>query len=213
MGRAWRSPLAGLRSGRYTRCMSEQQDSSAFGTLAVRPLRRTEYDQLVSSGVFAGERLELLRGRLLPMSPQGVAHMFVVRRLYQLLFLSLQGKATVLSQMPLAISGESEPEPDVCVVPLSPDDYASAKPERALLVVEVADSTLLRDASVKAQLYAECGVPEYWMIDVKSRVARVHRGPVGGGWTSVNEHGTGATLSPQAFPDVAVPLDAILPPP
>ena len=192
--------------------MSEQQDSSAFATLAVRPLRRAEYDQLVSSGAFGDERLELLRGRLLPMSPQGVAHMFVVRRLYQLLFLSLQGKATVLSQMPLAISDESEPEPDVSVVPLSPDDYASAKPAQALLVVEVADSTLLRDASVKAQLYAECGVPEYWLIDVKSRVARVHLGPEGSGWTSVTEHGAGAAICPRAFPEVAVRLGTILPP-
>ena len=192
--------------------MSEEGEFAALGPKALRPLRRTEYDQLVEAGAFADERLELLRGSLVSMSPQGVSHSFIVRELHELLLIALRGKAKVLCQMPIALSDDSEPEPDVAVVPLSLDNYAHAHPSKVLLIVEVADSSLWRDARIKARLYAECGVPEFWLFDVESRSVRVHRGPSADGWTTTEEHGAAAALRPLAFPEVEVKVSAVLPP-
>src|SRR6185295_14352342 len=102
-----------------------------------RPLRRAEYDHLVSLGAFENERIELLDGLLVPMSPIGPPHSSAVQELTTLLVVAFLGRATVRIQLPFAALALSEPEPDVAVVPLG--DYAKAHPNSAHLIIEVAE--------------------------------------------------------------------------
>jgi Uma2 family endonuclease len=177
---------------------------------AVRPLRRKEYDRMVELGFFENERIELLEGMLVATSPQGARHAAVVRRLTMLLPPALVGRAEVQVQSPFAASDDSEPEPDVAIVPTG--DYLEDHPARALLVIEVADSSLRKDRLVKLRLYATAGVPEYWIVDLESDVVLVHREPRDAGYAQVTRHASGDNLSPLAFPDIVVPTSTLLPP-
>lgn len=168
----------------------------------LRPLRRAEYDALVELGYFDDERIELLRGMLVQMSPRGGRHaratMLVTRRLTLLLGEGFE----VRPQAPLAVSDDSEPEPDIAVVPAgaSTDEH----PQTALLVVEVAESSLRRDRDLKAPLYAQAGVVEYWIVDLTTNTVQVHTDPAPNGYRRVEVVGAGARLRPLALPALEV---------
>src|SRR5690348_4349224 len=132
-----------------------------------RPLRRVEYDRLVALGTFDRERIELIGGALRRMSPIGPPHASTVDDLNRLLVLALVGRAIVRVQGSFAADELSEPEPDLCILPLG--DYRSAHPSEAHLIIEVSDSSLAYDRGEKAQLYAACGVPEYWVVNLVDR--------------------------------------------
>jgi len=137
-----------------------------------RPLRRTEYEHLVESGSFTDERIELLEGVLVSMSPQGTEHADLVSRL-AMIFMRLMGDRVVIrSHSPFAASDDSEPEPDLALVPHG--DYRRTHPTQAFLVVEVAELSLRKDSGIKADLYARSHVDEYWIVDVNGRSVIVH---------------------------------------
>ena len=167
-----------------------------------RPLKRVEYDRLVALGVFEDERVELLHGVLIDMSPNNPDHASPIQRLGMILVPALVGRAEVRVQLPLVAHDESEPEPDLAVVPSG--DYRREHPAQALLVIEVAASSLGKDRSVKAPLYAASGFPEYWIVNVVDRVIEVHRAPGATGYGSVSVFALGDVVHPQAFPGVAV---------
>jgi Uma2 family endonuclease len=170
---------------------------------------RTEYERLVESGAFEDERVELLEGMLVTMTPQDAGHAYAVQRLAEVLLPALRGRAVARIQSPLAIGPDSEPEPDVAVVPLG--DYSTHHPTEAQLVVEVATTSVRRDRFVKGPLYARAGVPEYWIVDVASRTVHVCRTPAGAEFGEVTVHGPDATLRVSMFPDVEVPIRSVLP--
>lgn len=175
----------------------------------IRPLRRVEFDRLVETGAFEGERVELVRGVLVEMAPQGVPHANAVEVLNELLVSALRGRARVRTQLPFVVGDDSELEPDLAVLERSAS--RRTHPSRALLVVEVADSTLAFDRKVKAQLYAEAQVPEYWVVDTARRQVEVHTRPAGGTWKKVERLGTSATLRLRAFPDVELRVADLFP--
>ena len=179
-------------------------------SLKVRPLRRIEYDHLIELGVFGNEKVELLNGILVPMSPQGNRHALVIEVLTELFVTLLHRRARVRVQLPFAASAIAEPEPDIAIVPA--DEPRTDHPSRALLVIEVADSSLDYDMD-KAPIYAAADVAEYWIIDVNAEAVTVHSGRESGKWTHVNRHGRGETLSLREFPDVKVPLIELFPRP
>jgi Uma2 family endonuclease len=174
----------------------------------IRPLRRAEYDRMVAQGLFDGEKLELLRGVLVAMTPQDAPHAAVVQRLTELFTAAIGGRASVRIQLPLAISEDSEPEPDVAIVPRG--DYDDAHPATALLVIEVAQTSLSKDRSLKAELYAASGIPEYWVVDIPHRLVQVHAAPAGGRYREVATVGRGQTLRPRSFPDVEVAVSDVV---
>lgn len=180
-----------------------------FPAEAIRALKRSEYERLAEMGAFADEKVELLYGRIVKMSPQGSAHSFGITRLNELLVMQLAGRAVVRVQMPFAASPESMPEPDVAVVPVG--NYLDAHPGAAHLVVEVADASLAIDRA-KASLYAQAAVTEYWIVDVRGGSVEVHRRPKGGAYADVQRLVRGQTLAVPGFADVVVPVAAILPP-
>jgi Uma2 family endonuclease len=184
-------------------------DLESLAPERIRPIRRVEYDRMVEMGLFVDERVELLAGVLVEMSPQGTRHAEAVRRLSELFMVELKGRARISIQLPLALGDVSEPEPDLAVVPVG--DYSRAHPSAALLVVEVADSSVTKDRRIKAPLYAALGVPEYWIVNLDGDVVEVLRDPAAVGFATVTTHPRGATLSPLAFPDLVVAVTDILP--
>ncbi|WP_394849342.1 Uma2 family endonuclease [Pendulispora brunnea] len=174
-----------------------------------RRLRRVEYEQLVELGVFKDERVELLYGVVVKMSPIGPPHNNAVARLNELLVLALVGRGVELRpQSSFAASDDSEPEPDFTLVPRG--DYRTAHPAQAYLVIEVAQSSLKDDRAVKARLYAEAGVPEYWIVNLVDQVVEVHRKPASGRYESITIVRAGESLDIEQFPDVRISVDAIL---
>ncbi|HVW27182.1 MAG TPA: Uma2 family endonuclease [Polyangiaceae bacterium] len=168
----------------------------------VRLLRRVEYDKLVDLGVFEDERIELLEGELVYMSPIGARHCSAVQKLTELLVLALHGRAVIRPQLPLAASDFSEPEPDLLVAPL--DEYDTAHPCGAHLVIEVAESSLAKDRGIKRRIYAENGVPEYWIVNVVARTIEVYSQPSNGAYAHMVEYTRGDSITLAEFPDVRV---------
>lgn len=177
--------------------------------LAIRPLRVREYELLAEAGAFDDEKVELLYGRIVPMSPQGTEHAYSIVRLTKVLILALGDHATVRPQLPFVASEYSMPEPDLAVVAeLSAEEH----PERALLVIEVAFSSIKLDRNLKARLYAEAKIPEYWVVDVANGEVIVHRDPGKRGYRRIEHVGREAVLVPVELPMVRVAVVDVLPP-
>jgi Uma2 family endonuclease len=109
---------------------------------------------------------------------------------------------------PLALSDDSEPEPDIAVVPAG--DYATAHPGRALLLVEVADASLRKDRGIKTALYAAAGIPEFWLVNVPDHVVEVHRHPSAGRYSEIRQVGKDGYLEALAFPALKIPVSDLL---
>ena len=174
----------------------------------VRGLRRAEYDQLARGGAFGDERIVLIRGELIRMSPQGNEHSWCIRRLTMLLAPALGDRADVQVQLPFAASDDSEPEPDLSVVPRV--ETIEDHPSTALLVIEVAASSLRVDLRIKVPLYAAAGVPEVWVVDVKRGVVHVHRDPAGELYETVFTVPYAGSVTPVCFPDLTLPLASFI---
>jgi Uma2 family endonuclease len=173
------------------------------------PLTRVEYEALVRRGVLDAAHVELLYGRIVSMSPQGEPHSYSVSQLMTLLVRALGDQARVRVQAPFAAPDESEPEPDVAVVP--PGNYLDGHPQTAHLIVEVAESSLARDRA-KARLYAGAGVTEYWIVNLSEAVLEVHREPHAEGYAHVTHHRRGDVMHLVSFPALALRVADVLPP-
>lgn len=168
----------------------------------IRLLSRREYDRLVDLGWFVDEPIELLGGVLVTMSPQGRAHASAIEFFTEQLVLQLAGRQGVRPQLPFAADDWSEPEPDLAVVRKEPS--LRDHPSEALLVVEIAASSLAIDRGLKRTLYAEVGIPEYWIVDVNGRTVEVHTQPDGGHYSRVQILRDGDVLRPTLLPEVAI---------
>ncbi|HYV47511.1 MAG TPA: Uma2 family endonuclease [Myxococcaceae bacterium] len=200
---------AGVRWSMRGFMMEMMLQPSEIAPERVRPLRRTEYDLMVVAGAFEGERVELLSGALVEMTPQGTGHSESVARLSRLLTRALPDQYVVRTHSPFAATDDSEPEPDLAVVP--DENYSARHPSTAFLVVEVADSSRAKDLGPKARLYAAAGIPEYWLVDLVDDVVLVHLHPEGGRYASVEAHPAGEVLKPTALPQVEVAVARLLP--
>ncbi|HVC33433.1 MAG TPA: Uma2 family endonuclease [Chloroflexota bacterium] len=176
---------------------------------ATRPLytRRRftvdEYYRLAEVGILReDERVELVDGEIIVMSPIGRLHAADVDRLGDLFVITFRDSAQVRVQNPLRLDEHSEPQPDVMLLRRKPDFYRSGhpRPEDVLLLVEVADSTLAYDREVKLPLYARFGIPEVWLLDVENDAIVAHRDPSPDGYRTRLIVRRGASLAPLAFP-------------
>jgi Uma2 family endonuclease len=154
------------------------------------------------------DRVELINGVLVDMSPLGDAHVVVVAKLHYELGRRLDGRAVIFDQSSLRCGDRSEPEPDLVVARWPFDPYYERLPtaDDALLVVEVADSSLRYDRKVKVPLYGRLGIPEVWVVDLVDRRVHVHTEPTGDGYTTVTTLTSNDVLVPTAFPDVQLPV-------
>ena len=174
----------------------------------VRRLTRADYDRLVEAGTFANEHIELIRGVIVRMVPHGSPHAGPIQRLNMLLAPKLVGRAHVRVQLPVNAPDDSEPQPDLAVVEAK--DFDDAHPSSAFLLVEVADSSLRYDRATKAPLYAEMGVPEYWIVNVASAEIEVHLDPKDGRYRTVRTLGKGESITLAAFDDVAIAVSDVV---
>ncbi len=173
-----------------------------------------EFHRVAELGIFdPDERLELIEGEIIRMSPQNPRHAgasdlteTAVRAVFPAGFL-------VRIQKPLALGELSEPEPDIAVVPGGPRAYVNEHPRGAALVVEIADSSLKYDQERKAALYARAGIPEYWILNLIERILLVHRDPNGqvGRYEAVTRHEEGESVSPLAAPLASLAVLDLLP--
>lgn len=184
------------------------QAITLFTGASARRLTRAEYDRMVKLGFFERERVELVHGMVVRMAPIGPPHCDVVDRLNDALLPPLLRRARVRVQQPFVACDESEPEPDVAVVP--DQRYAESHPEQAYLVIEVADTSLEYDRETKAPLYAASRVAEYWIVDLQNSRIEVYDLPVNGRYTRVRHVAPGESLSCAAFPDVVVRVGDLL---
>ena len=139
---------------------------------------RIEYERLIDLGVFQpGDPIELIGGELLVAEPQGAPHYTAIRKTARVLERAFGPSWEVRTQGPMGLDEESEPEPDVAVVPGEPEDYRSSHPSRAELVVEVSESSLAFDRGHKGSVYARAGILDYWIVNLVDRVLEVYREP------------------------------------
>jgi Uma2 family endonuclease len=186
-------------------------DTELLAREAIRPLKRVEYDRLAAEGFFEAEKVELLFGVVVVMTPIDPAHNMAVYRVRRGLEAGLNDRATVLSQSSFAASEDSEPEPDILVIP-NDDRSWTEHPSRAHLVVEVARTSLDHDQGPKSVLYGSSRVEEYWIVNLPEQAVEVHREPHRGRWRSRSIHRRGERVHMLAFPDVSIAVDDVLPP-
>ena len=150
-------------------------------TLSYHQWTVPDYHKLGEIGLFADQRVELLSGEIIDMSPIGKLHAATVKSLLKLFEKSLGDAWIVSVQDPIVLDDHSEPEPDVAILKPEKRFYADGLPKAAdvLLVVEVADTTLQKDRLVKLPLYAEAGIPEYWIVNLIDEVLERYTQPKG----------------------------------
>jgi len=175
----------------------------------LRPLLRSEYDQLVDLGAFVDQKIELLRGQLVEMSPQGEEHGDAVWWLGHHLSRMLDPRDwEVRTQLPFAATSDSEPEPDVFITRGRRHRSRQGHPSVAELVIEVARSSQRLDRTVKRRLYAEANVPEYWIVDVHARVVEIFTQPADGDYLQVRQVASGF-VEAMHVPGVRIAVDHI----
>ncbi len=172
-----------------------------------------EYHKMIEAGVFhEDDRIELLGGEIVAMSPIGSRHAACVRRLIQLFTERLGKRVIVGAQDPIELSDESESQPDLTLLKPRPDFYSSAhpKPSDIYLLVEVADTTASYDRRVKLPFYARAGIPEVWLIDLEAQQVEVYREPSAQDYRQMQIVERGQSLKIQIFSDVTLNTNEIL---
>jgi len=171
-----------------------------------------EYHEMARAGILtAGDRVELLEGEIVQMSPIGSHHAACVNRLNRFFTMRLQNKAIVSVQNPVQLSKYSEPEPDIALLKPRSDFYLNGhpKPKDVFLLIEVAESSSSIDREVKIPLYAKAGIEEVWLIDLDGQRVEVYRSSSENSYTEVQKLSKTQQLSPLAFPDVLFDLQQL----
>jgi Uma2 family endonuclease len=181
-------------------------------SISRRLFKAKEFRDMIEAGVFGeNDRLELVDGEIVEMSPIGNPHARCVRKLNHLLHRVGDG-ALVDVQNPLLVSEKDEFYPDLVLLKPSVDNYAGGIPKTSdtLLVIEVADTTLQFDRMVKAPRYAAAGVPELWIVDLPGSRVWVHRKPLEGAYGEVFEARPGQDLHVPGMPDIEISVADLL---
>lgn len=173
---------------------------------------REEYDRMIAAGVFHPEaRLELIDGEIINMTPQGSLHVTAVRLAEERLRLAFPQGHDIRVQMPLALDTNSEPEPDIAVVTGTLLDYRDSHPSTAILIIEVADTTLSFDQQQKKKLYARTGIQDYWIINLIDQQLEVYRDPKGDEYMQIKTLQSGETITPLSSPQSNIAISELLP--
>jgi Uma2 family endonuclease len=176
-----------------------------------------DLDRMIDAGEFSGpnrRRVELIEGELREMSPIGSRHDYVVSRIAAWSHRTCAGHPIeVRTQGCLGLPQfDSVPEPDVMWIRTG--DYWAQRPtgRDVLLVIEVADSSLADDRTLKSRLYARAGIADYWIVDVHAQTVEVRRDPQGERFRSIETVGRDGSVSPLALPAAVLPVDSLFPP-
>jgi Uma2 family endonuclease len=170
-----------------------------------------EYHRMIAGSILDDRRVELLKGEIVEMSPEGEPHAYFSSEAGEYLIQLLGARATVRPSKPITLPNNSEPEPDIAVVQRLGREYLEHHPypENIFWLIEYSDSSLDKDLQIKTKLYAEVEIREYWVVNLKKRQIVVFRDPQDGEYASKTTL-TGGTISPQAFPDLAILVSSIV---
>jgi Uma2 family endonuclease len=172
-----------------------------------------DYHAMVVAGVLKeDDRVELIEGEIVDMTPIGLRHAAAVNILTRWLAIGCGARAIVQVQGPIQIGLHSEPQPDLVLLKPETNFYRDrpATPEDVLLLIEVADSSLPYDQTVKVPLYARAGVREVWIVNLVRAEVQVHREPTPSGFRVNETRQRGVRLQPSAFPDLTLSVDELL---
>jgi Uma2 family endonuclease len=175
-----------------------------------------EYYALADAGFFRGQRVQLIRGVITLEPPMNPPHATALTKILMVAVRLFAVGHAIRIQLPLDLGQTVQPQPDVAIVSGSADDYAQAHPTTAVLVVEVADTTLTDDLTTQAELYATAAIQEYWVIDLPNRRLHVLRdpAPVAAGGTAYHTqrtYGPADTVAPLAAPNSPITVSDLLP--
>ncbi|MER3435134.1 MAG: hypothetical protein C4288_17390 [Leptolyngbya sp. ERB_1_1] len=164
-----------------------------------------EYHQMIDAGILDDRRVELLRGEIVEMPPEGEPHAFDSNEAFKYLLKLLDGLADVRSAKPITLPNNSEPEPDIAIVQPLGREYRNHHPypENIFWVIEYSNSSLSKDLEIKRKIYAEAGICEYWVVNLKRSQLIVFRDPQNGDYSSEMTL-TNGTIAPIAFPEISV---------
>ncbi len=181
--------------------------------VSTRKFTVDEYHTMIQSGILhEDDRVELLEGEIVEMSPIGKSHAACVDNLAELFIVSLSGTARIRIQNPLVLDAFSEPQPDIMILKYRKDAYRNAlpRPDDVFLLVEVGETSADRDRQLKLPLYARAGIREVWLIDLVNEVVERYLEPKGDTYQRVEKYASDQELSPQAFPDLRLAVKDIL---
>ena len=172
-----------------------------------------EYHRMGEAGVFSeNDRVELIEGEILKMSPIGSRHAASVKRTARL-FNNLLGDRVIVSvQDPIVLDDFSEPQPDIALVKPRDDSYGAAHPGASdvLLVIEVADTSLAYDHEIKLPAYARSGIPEVWIANLIAETVEAHTELLNGSYRTVRSYRRGDSITPLHFPDLSIEVASVL---
>lgn len=170
-----------------------------------------EYHHMIAAGILDERCVELLKGEIVEMSPEGEPHAYSSSEAGEYLAQLLGTRAMIRQSKPISLPNDSEPEPDIAIVQRLGREYLEHHPypENIFWLIEYSDSSLEKDLQTKSKIYAEVRIPEYWVVNLKRRQLVVFRDPQDGEYASKATL-NGGTVYPLAFPDLAVSVDAIV---
>lgn len=173
-----------------------------------------EYHRMIEAGILTpSDRVELLQGQIVRMSPQLPPHASTTQRTVRYLDRLLAERAYIRMQLPVMLQPNSEPEPDIAIVRFDAKEYSDRHPtpNDIFWLIEVADTSLKDDRTIKATLYANAGILDYWVLNVNTRQVHVFREPGEDGYAQEAVWDEANLLSAIAFPDIPITLSQLFP--
>jgi Uma2 family endonuclease len=180
-------------------------------TVALAKWSIEEYHQMIEAGVLEDRQVELLKGDIVEMVPEGIPHAHLSSEGADYLRALLKERVKIREGKPITLPNSSEPEPDVSILQPLDEEYAQHHPypENIFWLIEFSNASLEKDLEIKTRVYAEAGIPEYWVVNLRKMELVVFRDPNDQNYSS-RQIFTQGEVRPVAFPDVAVFVERIL---
>ncbi|AKE66627.1 protein of unknown function DUF820 [Microcystis aeruginosa NIES-3806] len=182
-------------------------------SLITRKFTVEEYEKMTTEGIIKpDEKVELIRGEIIKMSPMGTRHAACIARLTQLFYRKFGDLILLGVQNPIRLNNNSQPEPDLSLLIPRSDFYVAAYPcpQDIYLIIEVSDSTLDYDRYTKIPLYAEANIQEVWIVNLKEECLEVYRHPLHGSYQAIQKYYRGEIIFIESFPAIELTLIEIL---
>lgn len=170
-----------------------------------------EYHRMIEAGILSDRKVELLQGEIVEMSPEGEPHAYSSDEAGEYLAKLLAGRAKVRQAKPITLPNNSEPEPDIAIVQALGREYREHHPypENICWLIEYANSSLEKDLEIKSKIYAQAGILEYWVVNLKKLHLVVFREILDGEYATKLTL-TAGTIQPMAFPDISISVEQII---
>lgn len=180
-------------------------------TISIAKWKLNDYHSLVEIGLLDDRPVELLQGEIVEKSPEKEPHAYFSSEAGDYLTRLLGDRALVRHAKPITLANDSEPEPDIAIVQRLGREYLSHHPypENIFWLIEYANTSLEKDSTLKYRIYAEVGIPEYWLVNLKRRELIVFRDPDEGEYASKITLTQGEII-PLAFADIQIAVEAII---